>query len=241
MRGCAALTRRADGPPEVRDDSAGRVESAACETHLQPARKRVHYAVSQFVSWFLFVLVFGFRSFGRLRLPSHGGCIIACSHQSFLDPIIVGFSCRRAVRYLARGSLFRSRLFGAFIASYGAMQVERDEADVGAVRQCIEHLHRGEMVLLFPEGTRTRTGEIGPLKPGVCLISSRAGVPVVPAAVEGSLAAWPRGRLLPMPRKIRIAYGEPVMPGGEGVSHRETAERLRAKMKELQARIARVG
>ena len=198
----------------------------------------MHYAVSQLVSWFLFMLIFSFRCFGRDRIPRRGGCIIACSHQSFLDPIIVGFSSSRAVNYLARSTLFVNRLFGALIRSYGAMELEREEADVKALKKCVARLRRGEIVLLFPEGTRTRTGEIGPLKPGVFLMSSRAGVPVVPAAVEGSLRSWPRGRLLPGPAPIRIAYGEPIYPEKGGASYRLMARELREKMKRLQAKIA---
>lgn len=204
-------------------------------------RKRVHYAISQLVSWFLFTLLFSFRCFGRKKIPRRGGCIIACSHQSFLDPIIIGFSSSRAVNYLARSSLFKNRLFAALIRSYGAMELERDEADVKALKKCVERLRRGEIVLLFPEGTRTRTGEIAPLKPGVFLMSSRAGVPVVPAAVEGSLRSWPRGRLLPGLAPLRIAYGEPMYPGSGGASYREMAAKLRRTMMELQARIRKVG
>jgi 1-acyl-sn-glycerol-3-phosphate acyltransferase len=187
------------------------------------------------------MLIFSFRCFGRGRIPRRGGCIIACSHQSFLDPIIVGFSSSRAVNYLARSSLFKNKFFAALIRSYGAMELERDEADVKALRKCVERLRRGEIVLLFPEGTRTRTGEIGPLKPGVFLMSSRAGVPVVPAAIEGSLKAWPRGRLLPRPAPLRIAYGEPIYPGKGAASYRQETAELRVRMKELQARISRVG
>ncbi len=207
----------------------------------RPRRKPLHYALSQLAAWFLFMLLFSFRSFGRDRIPRRGGCIIACSHQSFLDPIIVGFSSARAVNYLARSTLFGNKLFAALIRSYGAMELERDEADVKALKKCVQRLRRGEIVLLFPEGTRTRTGEVGPLKPGVFLMSARAGVPVVPAAVDGSLASWPRGRLLPRPAPIRMAYGEPIYPGKGGASYRQMAVQLRLRMKELQARIKNVG
>jgi 1-acyl-sn-glycerol-3-phosphate acyltransferase len=211
------------------------------EATNRPRRKRVHYALSQLIAWFLFVTIFSFRCFGRDRIPRRGGCIIACSHQSFLDPILIGFSSSRAVNYLARSTLFRNPLFAALIRSYGAMELEREEADIKAMRKCVERLRRGEMVLLFPEGTRTRTGEIGTVKPGVFLMSSRAGVPVVPAAVEGSLKAWPRGQAFPGPAPLRVAYGEPIYPGKGGASYRELTRQLRLRMKELQARIAGVG
>ena len=211
------------------------------ENQKRGRRRPLFYALSQFVVWFLFILLAGFRRFGCRNIPRRGGCIIACSHQSFLDPVIIGFSSSRAVNYLARSSLFKRGIFAALIRSYGAMELERDEADMKALKKCVERLRRGEIVLLFPEGTRTRTGEIGPLKPGVFLISSRAGVPVVPAAVEGSLKAWPRGRLLPRPAMVRIAYGEPIYPEKGGASYRRMAQELRIVMKKLQKRIACVG
>jgi 1-acyl-sn-glycerol-3-phosphate acyltransferase len=196
-----------------------------------------HYKVSQFFAWFLFVFFFSFRCFGRKRIPKKGGVIIACSHQSYLDPIVIGFSCPRPVRYFARSGLFTNRLFAALIRSYGAFEVERGEADIGAIRKCAEFLARGEPVLLFPEGTRTKDGEIGPLHPGLFLISRRAGVPIVPAAIEGMFKAYPRGFLFPRPRPVRIFYGRPRYPGGEETDYRREAEILREELKSLQKRI----
>lgn len=200
----------------------------------------VHYKVSQFFAWFLFVFFFSFRCFGRKRIPKKGGVIIACSHQSYLDPIVIGFSCPRPVRYLARSSLFGNRLFAALIRSYGAFELERGEADVAAIRKCTEFLRKGEPVLLFPEGTRTTDGEIGPLLPGLFLISRRARVPIVPAVIEGMFEAYPRGRLFPRPHPVRIFYGEPRYPGGKETDYRREAELLRQELKSLQKRIRMV-
>jgi len=200
----------------------------------------VHYKVSQFFAWFLFVFFFSFRCFGRKRIPKKGGVIIACSHQSYMDPIVIGFSCPRPVRYLARSSLFGNKLFAALIRSYGAFELERGEADVAAIRKCTEFLRKGEPVLLFPEGTRTTDGEIGPLLPGLFLISRRARVPIVPAVIEGMFEAYPRGRLFPRPHPVRIFYGEPRYPGGKETDYRREAELLRQELKSLQKRIRMV-
>jgi 1-acyl-sn-glycerol-3-phosphate acyltransferase len=196
-----------------------------------------HYKVSQFFAWFLFIFFFSFRCFGRKRIPRKGGVIIACSHQSYLDPIIIGFSCSRPVRYFARSGLFKNRLFAAVIRSYGAFEVERGEADIGAIRKCAEFLSKGEPVLLFPEGTRTEDGEIGPLHPGLFLIARRACVPIVPAAIEGSFKAYPRGFLFPRPHPVRIFYGRPRYPAREETDYRREAESLREELKSLQKRI----
>ena len=212
----------------------------AVQNRKKGRRKPLFYALSQFVAWFLFILLARFRRFGARNIPKRGGCIIACSHQSYLDPVIIGFSCGRAVNYLARSTLFRNPLFAAIIRGYGAIELDRDEADTKAMRYCIKRLELGEIVLLFPEGTRTSTGEIGPLKPGVFLMSARAGVPVVPAAIEGSLKSWPRNRMFPLPAPVQVAYGKPVYAGRSARSYREMARELRVRMQELQSKIKRV-
>jgi 1-acyl-sn-glycerol-3-phosphate acyltransferase len=73
-------------------------------------------------------------------------------------------------------------------------------------------LKRGEMVLLFPEGTRTPDGEVHPMKPGFCTIARRAGVPLIPVALDGSFEAWPRQRAFPRTAVIHVQYGTPIAP-----------------------------
>ena len=175
------------------------------------------YRFSQFVAWFLFAVFYRIRRYGARNIP-RPPFIVACNHQSFLDPIIVGFTCPHPVRYMARASLFHNPLFAALIRAYGAFEIERDAADLSALRKTMRFLKNGECVLLFPEGTRTRDGKVGQIKPGGFLIAARLGVAVVPAVIEGAFCAWRRNTKLPrffLP--IRIYYGKPIRVGVEDI------------------------
>jgi 1-acyl-sn-glycerol-3-phosphate acyltransferase len=88
--------------------------------------------------------------------------------------------------------------------------VRQGEGDVGAVKETIRRLQDGHALIVYPEGSRTETGELGPIQPGIGLIARRAGVPVVPAVVEGSFDAWPKGRRVFRPRPVRVLYGPPL-------------------------------
>jgi 1-acyl-sn-glycerol-3-phosphate acyltransferase len=80
------------------------------------------------------------------------------------------------------------------------------------MKETLRRLRNRGIVALFPEGTRSRDGELGPLKPGIAVLVSRAGVPVVPAGIAGTFEVWPRSRLLPVPHPVRIHYGPPIQP-----------------------------
>ena len=80
------------------------------------------------------------------------------------------------------------------------------------MKETLRRLRNGGIVTLFPEGTRSLDGELGPLKPGIAVLVARAGVPVVPAGIAGTFEAWPRSRLFPRPHPIRVHYGPPIFP-----------------------------
>ena len=80
------------------------------------------------------------------------------------------------------------------------------------MKETLRRLRTGGIVTLFPEGTRSPDGQLGPLKPGIAALVSRAGVPVVPAGLAGTFEVWPRFRTFPVPHPIRIHYGPPIFP-----------------------------
>lgn len=144
-----------------------------------------------------------------------GGAILASTHQSHLDPIVVRTPLARALGFVARKTLFRNPVFGAMISGLGAVQLDRDATTPAGLREVVELLKAGNGLVFFPEGTRSSDGEIAPLRPGVALLAKRSGVPVVPIAVEGTFRCWPRTRRLPRTGRIRVVYGEPVTYPGD--------------------------
>lgn len=155
-------------------------------------------------------LLFGLRSGGNQQIPATGGALVCSNHQSFLDPVLIGAITRRRINYLARQNLFDSRWFGGLIRWYDAIPVQRDGMSIGGFRETLRRLKRGELVLLFPEGTRTNDGEVASLKAGFCVLARRAKVPLVPVGIEGAFHAWPRNQKLPRPTRICVKFGMPI-------------------------------
>jgi 1-acyl-sn-glycerol-3-phosphate acyltransferase len=154
------------------------------------------------------------RVHGREHIPDRGAFVLAPNHQSMLDPVICGIAARdRPFTYIARDTLFTFRPFGALIRLFGAVPIERDSPDSGAIRTALAELSAGRALLLFPEGTRTLDGRTAPMRPGVVLLARRAKVPLVPLAIEGSYDLWPKGHRLPSLRgALDVQIGKPILP-----------------------------
>lgn len=161
--------------------------------------------------WMGAVALFRVRVYGLARIPP-GGVLLACNHQSLFDPMLVGTIVRRPIHYMARRDLFKNPLFGWLIRRLNTFPVDRWKADRAAIRTAVERLKAGHPVLVFPEGTRSRTGRPGVPSGGIRLIARMAGVPVVPVRIEGAFACWPPGKLLPRPGRMNILFGFPVAP-----------------------------
>jgi len=150
------------------------------------------------------------RAYGVENIPRTGGVLLAANHQSFLDPPLVGSCLPREMHFMARKTLFRNPLFGALIGRCNAFPIERDTADVKGVKEAIARLQAGNLLLVFPEGTRTRDGSIGRMKPGIGVLAERAAVPIVPVLIDGAYKVWPKDRSLPGRGRIRIVFGQPM-------------------------------
>jgi 1-acyl-sn-glycerol-3-phosphate acyltransferase len=199
------------------------------------------YGVCLQVVRVLLTLFFRIRVTHRERLPARGGVLVVSNHQSYLDPILVATGTQRPLHPMARESLFRFLPFALLIRSLYAFPVRRASADLGAVREAMRRLKDGAVVLMFPEGTRTRDGSISPFRAGPIAIAGRAGVPVVPAVIEGAFEAWPRTCWLPRPHTIRVAFGRPLSAEEVAAGDPETLIKiLWHRMQDLQAELRRL-
>ena len=160
--------------------------------HHRTLVDRTWYRVAKSMVRIWAAVMFRARYSGERNVPRHGGVLVVSNHQSHLDAPLVGVGFPRLMVFMARRTLFRFRPFGWLIGSLGAIPIDREGFALSGIRATIEWLRRGEPLLVFPEGTRSRDGNLGVFKPGLSLVARRAKVPILPAAIEGAYQAWPR-------------------------------------------------
>jgi 1-acyl-sn-glycerol-3-phosphate acyltransferase len=181
------------------------------------------------------VLAYRVRYSGRENIPAEGGVLVVSNHQSHLDPPLVGIGCPRQMNYLARETLFRFAPFGWLLRSVGSIPLDRDGVGLGGIKESLKRLKRGEVVVIFPEGTRTRDGEIGPFRPGFTALAVRAKAAILPMAIDGAFEAFPRTRKFPGPGRIRVHFGEPILPSEfSGRDERELLAEVERRVRACQ-------
>ena len=157
-----------------------------------------------------FRLFFRWEVYGSHHLPSTGGVVLASNHISYLDPPLMGCAVERPVHFMAKKELFDIPVLGWLIRHLNAFPVQRGVADRKAIRQAMKWLRSGEVVGIFPEGTRGSGKALLEAQPGSVLLALKAGVPIVPMAIMGAEKVMPAGKRLPRPVKIRVVIGEPI-------------------------------
>jgi 1-acyl-sn-glycerol-3-phosphate acyltransferase len=150
---------------------------------------------------------------GLENIPAQGGFIIASNHASMLDPPLVACRVPRQMCAFARRTLWKGGLFSWWLDSVGVIPVDRDSgSDVTAIRRVLHALTENMGVILFPEGTRTATGQLQRPKSGVGLMACRTGVPVVPTRIFGSFEAFGRHGPLRLGTPVSLVFGRPLLP-----------------------------
>ncbi len=170
---------------------------------------KLHYRLSLGILRAVATAAWGFRRTGMDLIPASGPVIIASNHISNWDPILVSLGCRRDVYFMAKEELFRNPLAAAFFRAVNAIPIRRGVLDRRALRAASELLRDGNILLMFPGGTRDKSGEVRDPKPGVGFIACMNEAPVVPACITGanSLArSFFRGVML------EVTFGSPIAP-----------------------------
>jgi len=147
---------------------------------------------------------------GSENLITEGPALIAANHLSYLDPPLIGSVLGRDIFYLARKTLFDAPLLGWLLPRLNVIPVDRDGADMTAIKVVIRMVKQGNATIIFPEGTRSMDGNIQPARAGLGLIIAKTMAPVVPIRIIGSYEAWPKGAKLPRSSKVRIVIGKPI-------------------------------
>jgi 1-acyl-sn-glycerol-3-phosphate acyltransferase len=170
---------------------------------------------------------------GREHVPMTGGAIVVANHLNNADPPMIQRALPRYVTFMAKKEMIDAPVIGPLFRAWGAFPVKRGEADLGAVREACRVIERGDVLMMFPEGTRSRTGRLGAGHPGTALIARRTGAPIVPVAITGTEGiAWPGVFVRPRSvKRIRVTIGEPFVLGdatrGAGAMQRDADEIMR--------------
>ena len=181
------------------------------EEHFAPPVPNAPWKAAQALCRVSTTLCFDLKVYGWEQVPRSGGVLLLSNHQSFLDPVLVGVRLPRPLSYMARSGLFEvNPAFTWLIRKIGAFPVRQEGSAAGALKVAIGRLKDGHALNIFPEGSRTEDGEIGPIEGGSALVVRGARVPVVPVVIDGSLEAWPRAFKLPRPHPIQVLYGPPT-------------------------------
>lgn len=176
------------------------------------ASRVLYRAAQRLTMWGAIVLYRSIRSQTQ-RIPVSGPVVVVSNHQSHFDPPLVSHCFdKRALHFFARDSLFTIPLLGPLIKRLQAFPVKRGDADTKAIREALRRLNLGAAVLLFPEGTRSKDGEVQEFKRGALLLLRKAKCPVLPVGLDGPINAFPRTQKFPRIFGVRIAtvIGEPI-------------------------------
>jgi 1-acyl-sn-glycerol-3-phosphate acyltransferase len=171
---------------------------------------RIFYAiVIYFISIFA-RLFFRIKVSGVENIPASGGVIVAANHASYLDIPLLGYSLIRPANFIGKKELFTIPVAGTLLRLLGGIPIDRGKIDRPAIREITKKLNSGNVVVIYPEGTRSLNGKLQAGKPGVGFIVRMSGKKVVPAAIIGTDKAMPSGNWFFRPYPVTIRFGKPL-------------------------------
>lgn len=144
------------------------------------------------------------------KFPSDGPLILLANHQSNLDPMIVGAVSPKPINYLAKQSLFKFLPLGWFLRWNDCIPIQRDTNAIGGIKETLKRLKKKERVLIFPEGSRSPTGKLLPMKAGFSTLARRTKSPLLPLAIDGAWQIYPRQAKFPRLGNIQVVFGDPI-------------------------------
>lgn len=146
----------------------------------------LHYSASRFLLRGFVAALSGWEVRGREHVPSSGGLIVASNHISYWDPVLLGVASNRELHFLAKEELFRPPLFGPMIRAFNSIPIRRGAVDMRGLTQAMDVLRAGKALIVFPEGTRSRDGELHEARPGIGMLAVATGARIVPVHIEHS-------------------------------------------------------
>ncbi|CAN7593426.1 lysophospholipid acyltransferase family protein [Paenibacillus sp. LjRoot153] len=182
------------------------------------------YRIGRALFRFIFTVFFRMRAIGMENVPTQGAVVLCGNHTSFLDPPFLGSPLRRKVHFMAKAELFDIPVLGSIISKVGAFPVKRGGVSRESIRLAVQLLRDGNMLGVFPEGSRSNAGGMG--KKGAASLALKSGAAVVPVAIVGTYSLF---------RRMTIVYGTPLdMSAYAGASSEDLEQATEAIMKEIR-------
>ena len=176
------------------------------------AQSKLLYGVARAVCTPIFKICYRYKGINANNLPVEGGCILACNHLSYSDPVLLGLCQKRRLFFMAKVELFKNKFFGALIRTLGAFPVERGAGDNKAIKTGEDLIKEGEVMTIFIEGGRTKTGDLMRPRSGCALVAQQMQVPVIPACI--TVVGNPKYTF----SKRVIHFGDPLTPEQLGLT-----------------------
>jgi len=174
-----------------------------------PGHNKLAFHATRLAAYAISRVYFRIEFQGVDRVPADGPTIIAPNHASYIDPIWVSLPITRPLRYMAWDKMFHVPLIGFLMRTFGAFPV-KETGSRTALRLSLEQLQRGGGLVIFPEGGRTRTGDILPFKPGFVRLALDTGATIVPVTIIGAYRAYSSWHKFPRPYKVKVIYHDPI-------------------------------
>lgn len=172
----------------------------------------IYHIVRELVKYFV-ILFNRWEIEGLENIPPSGPVVLVANHVSLWDPPVLACSVNRVVHFMAKEELFKIPLLGWLLPALQCFPVKRGKADRNALRLAAQYLEKGEVLGIFPEGTRSKTQQLLPFQPGAALFALRSGAPIIPVGLLGTKTTFP----LTLRGHIRVRIGKPLTyPGLEG-------------------------
>ena len=160
------------------------------------------------------------------KLPSSGGVVLCCNHVAAIDPVILGVKCKRQLCFMGKAELFKSKFTKYLFTKLGSFAVERGKHDHGAIQMAQQVVKEGGVFAIFPEGTRSKTGEIARAKPGAALVAVTAGSDILPVVIKY------HAKKRKIFCKVTLKFGDPVKIDA-GVNSREDIRRITENLTDI--------
>ena len=184
-----------------------------------------YYRTVRTVGWPLTKLIFWFKSHRRENIPKEGGFILCCNHTSYLDIAFLVLTCKRPIYFMAKEELFANPFMGWFYRHMGGFPIKRGGGDTAAMEKAEEIVRRGDILCIFPEGTRTEEEGTADAKTGAVRMAAKLKVPIIPVYISRNKKFF---------RKAKLIVGAPLpVPAGDHEEYEAFSEQLMEHIAEL--------